>query len=626
MVKVNIYGCGISGLTIAHELIEKGFNVEMYEKKSIAGGMARTFRYNNGVPTEHSWRGFGPFYKNTYDIMKRIPIKGSYTQRVLIDKRSLSTKTETFNTYSIKEIKKHTTKKSLWTYYKGYVYDLTKYIKSHPGGAMILRAGGKDLEKVWKQTGYAWHMKNKNVMNQLDKYKIGKVKESFTNKTVYDNLVKIRFILLNNKQLIKGVKLSDYPFLIYYFGKVILSNKRRKKYYKINLQNDLKNNISQESYDFLVKFLAGPGYGFDINTISYAHYALFLYLNFREKEKLWNVLNQPTSEGWIDPWVKLLKKKGVKFYFNKKLDKIKHKNNKITSCIVNKQKITADEHIFALDPYALNKILLKSNLPKIQKQISNLVTINNQISFRLGFNRKIKLPDKQLGFVLLESPYNITFYLQEDSWANNIKLDKNNKIKTLISGTIIQPYENGSLYNKTATSLSKEKLLDEIQHNIISDKHFNKLILNKKKISKNDIIFREIFTDWIEKNGRLTSKNKKWVNNSLNQEYRPTGNTHVKNMFLAGSHNKTTVDVWSMEGAVESGKDISNLILEKYKKNKIKVFKHDINFGIISNIDDLLYKLNLPHIIDSCFILFVSYLIYIYRKKQSFSNLDNSKI
>ena len=26
MVKINIYGCGISGLTIAHELIEKGFN------------------------------------------------------------------------------------------------------------------------------------------------------------------------------------------------------------------------------------------------------------------------------------------------------------------------------------------------------------------------------------------------------------------------------------------------------------------------------------------------------------------------------------------------------------------------------------------------------------------------
>jgi uncharacterized protein with NAD-binding domain and iron-sulfur cluster len=621
MVKVNIYGCGISGLTIAHELIEKGFNIEIYEKKSIAGGMARTFRYNNGVPTEHSWRGFGPFYKNTYDIMKRISIKESNTQRVLIDKRSLSTKTEAFNTYTIKEIKKHTTKNSLWTYYKGYVYDLTKYIKSHPGGAIILRAGGKDLEQVWKDSGYGWHMNNSHVMNHLNKYKIGKLKESFEKRTVYDNLVKIRFILLNNKESIKKVNSVDYPFLIYYFGKVMLSNKRREKYYKINLKNDLKNNISQESYDFLVKFLAGPGYGFDINTISYAHYALFLYLNFREKEKLWNVLNQPTNEGWIDPWTKLLKKKGVKFNFNQTLEKINHKNNKITYCNVNNKKIKADEHIFALDPYTLNKILLKSNLPKIQKQISNLVTINNQISFRLGFNRKIKLPNKQLGFVLLESPYNITFYLQEDSWANSIKLDKNNKIKTLISGTIIQPYANGILYNKTATSLSKEKLLNEIQHQLINDKHFNKLLVNKKKLSKNDIIFREIFTDWIEKNGRLTSTNKKWVNNSLNQEYRPTGKTEIKNMFLAGSHNKTSVDVWSMEGAVESGKDVSNFILEKYKKNKIKVFKHNIKFGIISIIDDIFYKLNLPHIIDLSFILFISYIIY----KHYLTTINNQK-
>ena len=214
MVKVNIYGCGISGLTIAHELIEKGFNIEIYEKKSIAGGMARTFRYNNGVPTEHSWRGFGPFYKNTYDIMKRISIKESNTQRVLIDKRSLSTKTEAFNTYTIKEIKKHTTKNSLWTYYKGYVYDLTKYIKSHPGGAIILRAGGKDLEQVWKDSGYGWHMNNSHVMNHLNKYKIGKLKESFEKRTVYDNLVKIRFILLNNKESIKKVNSVDYPFLV----------------------------------------------------------------------------------------------------------------------------------------------------------------------------------------------------------------------------------------------------------------------------------------------------------------------------------------------------------------------------------------------------------------------------
>jgi len=81
-------------------------------------------------------------------------------------------------------------------------------------------------------------------------------------------------------------------------------------------------------------------------------------------------------------------------------------------------------------------------------------------------------------------------------------------------------------------------------------------------------------------------------------------------MFLAGSHNKTTVDVWSMEGAIESGKDVSNLILSKYNKSNIFVYKHLINFGIISTIDDVLYKLNLPHIIDTILISGISYIIY----------------
>ena len=27
------------------------------------------------IPTEHSWRGYGPFYYNTFDILKQIPVE-----------------------------------------------------------------------------------------------------------------------------------------------------------------------------------------------------------------------------------------------------------------------------------------------------------------------------------------------------------------------------------------------------------------------------------------------------------------------------------------------------------------------------------------------------------------------
>ena len=68
MKTILIFGGGITGLTIAHELIGKGFNVKLFEAGDVLGGMAKSTRYDNGVPSEHSWRGYGPFYLNFFHI------------------------------------------------------------------------------------------------------------------------------------------------------------------------------------------------------------------------------------------------------------------------------------------------------------------------------------------------------------------------------------------------------------------------------------------------------------------------------------------------------------------------------------------------------------------------------
>ena len=72
-MKVVIFGAGISGLTIAHELLNLNYDVSIYEKQNEIGGMARSERTLDGMPTEHSWRGYAPFYENVYNIMKQLP-------------------------------------------------------------------------------------------------------------------------------------------------------------------------------------------------------------------------------------------------------------------------------------------------------------------------------------------------------------------------------------------------------------------------------------------------------------------------------------------------------------------------------------------------------------------------
>lgn len=624
-MKIIIFGAGISGLTVAHELIEKGFDVEIYEKNSIAGGMARSFRNKDNIPTEHSWRGYGPFYHNTFEIMKRIP---------LVEKMSNTVR----NQYNIETVRNHNKPTDIWTIYRGNIYDISHFVSKHPGGkSTIIMAAGKDIEKVWKENGYEFHINNRYVISQLTKNKVGKLIENLYKKSVYDNLNKKRlaFKFLYNERKERGdVKLSsiDFIFLIFLFGRVIFSNNRKKEYFKIRLDPILKDNLSEEGYHFISDFLAGPGYGFDKNTMSLGHYAIFVEYSLYEKETKWQVMSKPTSEAWIDPWVEYLKNKGVKFYFNSELKKINYNNNSIKSCIINtdnKEKIiNGDDYILSINPFNLSDILEESKID-FYKKLKKSNIVNNQISFRLGFNKKINFDVDNGGYIFIDSPYNITFYPQEDHWEDTT-LGNNGEIKTLISGTIIQPFNNGSLTKKSALNLTIEELKDEIIHQMFESKDFM-IFLKKSKVSKENIIFKEIFNDWIVKNNRLVTKNKKWVNNFINEEFRLENHTKFKNLYISGSHCKTSIYIWSMEGAVESGKNTSNIILDKYKKEKCYQYKHQSHpiVKFLSKIDDYLYSINLSNFTVEIIFIFICFIVYrlinqIYKKilKKNINNFN----
>ncbi|MBV9920767.1 MAG: FAD-dependent oxidoreductase, partial [Pseudonocardia sp.] len=95
MAKVVVLGGGIAGLSAAHELAERGFEVVIAEKTGVPGGKARSSpvrpigpspwgaepRYEprfsaepvSWVPGEHGFRFFPGFYRHVVDTMERIP-------------------------------------------------------------------------------------------------------------------------------------------------------------------------------------------------------------------------------------------------------------------------------------------------------------------------------------------------------------------------------------------------------------------------------------------------------------------------------------------------------------------------------------------------------------------------
>ncbi|KAH8365487.1 hypothetical protein KR093_001267 [Drosophila rubida] len=75
--------------------------------------------------------------------------------------------------YQLSEVAENNGKKGkpVWIIYKGNVYDVTGFVKNHPGGEdLILEVAGKDATKAFNGAGHS-----SDAVNDLKKYKIGEV-------------------------------------------------------------------------------------------------------------------------------------------------------------------------------------------------------------------------------------------------------------------------------------------------------------------------------------------------------------------------------------------------------------------------------------------------------------------
>jgi 15-cis-phytoene desaturase len=71
--KVVILGGGVAGMSAAHELCERGFDVSVYELKALQGGKARSIDVPNSakegrrpLPGEHGFR----FFRDSISIFR----------------------------------------------------------------------------------------------------------------------------------------------------------------------------------------------------------------------------------------------------------------------------------------------------------------------------------------------------------------------------------------------------------------------------------------------------------------------------------------------------------------------------------------------------------------------------
>lgn len=530
---VVIFGAGIAGLTIAHELIQRGYRVSVYETLSEAGGFFRSARLirNQCMPSEYSWHGFGPWYHNVFDLMKHIPFDET-----------------------------------------GSLYD---------------KALSRPIDYgVFPDTGKAAFY-DKGLISIPTMFRL----------TVWD-FIKWSWLML----------------------KTWCADRRTELVYStLNAAEQWKYLLSTRGYTTW-RATFGPWIGSDWTKVSLHHAGQFFRKQLNSKPTHfhkadeegpawshgagdgWLLLRGPSSEFWFDKWVNYLQKKGVDFYWKESLLKLEYDGTLINSALLQSGiKIEADYYFLATNPFATAEIISQTPDLENERELRLFKPLiqdgpHTQVSFRIAFSEAISFPRERTAVVLADSEYNLTLFAEEQVWKDKVELGEN--IKSLWTGTSCAGNVPGRIYNLPVVKCTKDQFIEEIKAQILSCGSLDTMLKeanNGRGLSDFSINKIEIWHEWHFSPEGITPRQPKWVTTSNTQKYLPNQITTIPNLLLAGAHTRTAVDVWSIEGAVESGRraaraiDVQVKVLPQYKPLWIR---------LTARMDDICFEWGLPHVLD----------------------------
>jgi hypothetical protein len=310
----------------------------------------------------------------------------------------------------------------------------------------------------------------------------------------------------------------------------------------------------------------------------------------------------PSSEYWFDRWVRDLKERGVSFFWNEPLERFQFNGRTISGAQLSSgSTVEADVYILATTPFAAADILARTPDLAGQEELRYFKPLvqdgpHIQVSFRIGFTEPIKFPRARTAVVVADSEFNLTLFAEEQVWRAGTDIGR--KIQSLWTGTSCVGTVPGRLFDLPVIRCTKEQFLAEVKAQIMSCQSLNALVKEAndgRDLADFKIAAIEVWHEWIFSAEGIRGPQPKWVTTTNTQPYLPRQITPVPNLLLAGAHTRTEVDVWSIEGAVESGRRAAQAIdpaievIGQYKPWWLR---------LISSLDDVCYRSGAPHVLD----------------------------
>ena len=396
--KVVILGGGVAGMSAAHELIERGFSVEVYEKKEVyCGGKARSVNVpgsntqdpNEYLPGEHGFRFFPGFYRHITDTMSRIPYtnkdgsknkKGVYDNLVEVNRVEIAQ----YGRKPIQTVVNFPESKA----------DIKAIIDSiHEGAGTGLSEEEKELfiHKVWQLMTSCYERR----ANDYERLGWWQYMEAGQQSATYQSL------------LVEGLTRT-----------LVAAN---AKHASTKTGGDI--------FLQLIFNIANP---------------------FKHTDR---VLNGPTNDAWLDPWMDYLKGKGVQYHFDSEVKALNFdkKTGLISGVQIGKgnsdaiETVTGDYYLLAT-PVEVAAPLLSQDILDYDNTLEGVQTLAKSVAWMNGLqfylNEDVEVVHGHC--IYADSEWAVTSISQIQFWGDyNLSNKYNGKVKGIISVDISNWQEKG---------------------------------------------------------------------------------------------------------------------------------------------------------------------------------------
>ncbi|WP_377273843.1 FAD-dependent oxidoreductase [Peterkaempfera sp. SMS 1(5)a] len=556
--RVAVLGGGVSGLSAAHELAERGYEVTVYEYYDALGGKARSMDVpgtgtggRKPLPGEHGFRFFPGFYRNLPDTMRRIPFPGS-TNGVHGNLRGGT--------------------EELFARGSGRP-DLHFPLRR----ATTLPAPG-DLTPSWIRD---------QVLSVLD---LGTHLPADEAAYFADRLL-VHLTSCDARREDQWEKVAWWDFIrageMSREYQVLLGIGQTRNLVATRAQTASTRTVGRVIIEALILWgLLGRGMDGDADVD--------------------RVLNAPTSEAWIDPWETHLRSLGVEFVLGTEVREVVYGGGRVTGVQVaardgsQQRTITADHYVSAL-PVEHARATWGPALRAADTQLGRCDALKTDWMTGVMFYLRTPTPVVHGHINCLDSPWAVTGIGQTQFWdVRDFSRDYGDGQAHECLSTIISEWDQpGILYGKTARECTKDEIVAELWAQLKDGLNDS----GKTTLTDEDRLGWFMDPAVTGLGGPDPQNREQLLIHPTGTLYnRPSARTAVPNFFLSGDYVRTDVDLATMEGANESARRAVNALLDADGSGAERCHIWELfrppEMEPLKLVDEVRYRLGLPNTFD----------------------------